>query len=301
MKSRLSFAVLFALVAMTALNAYQTQTPGAQQNAQSASAAGAALNAGNPAPAVVHASPAVNHQTIALGKGSTILAEFSNTLKANKLKPGDKVKASLAQAVVVHGKILATVDARLVGHVTEVKAYSKADPESRIGVVFDKILLKHHKEVAFRAVVQALGPPVIRHSRVDEPDQMLPPQTLGPAGGSGGPIRSSGVLRAPGLGNAAASEGAVYTTATVGGTPGDNPAGRMIGNPNLRTQMSNVQPMSGGAGVHGVFGLKNLSLAPSPSAGAAVPVVASTKSNVKLDSGTQVVLLVTMDGTIQGK
>ncbi|HSM84761.1 MAG TPA: hypothetical protein VLT16_01360 [Candidatus Limnocylindrales bacterium] len=298
MKSRLIFAVLFALVAMGALNACQSKTPDAQQNAQVATEAGAAVNAGNPAPPALHPSPAANHRAVALGKGSTILAEFSNTLKANKLKPGDKVKASLAQAVVVHGKILATVDARLVGHVTEVKAYSKADPESRIGVVFDKILLKHHKEVAFRAVVQALGPPVIRHSRVDEPDQMLPPQVLSPAAGSGGPGRSSGVLRTPGLGNAAASEGAVYTTATVGGTPGDNPAG-LMGGRNLRTQMSNVQPMSGGAGIHGVFGLKNLSLGPSPSTGAAAPVVVSTKSNVKLDSGTQVVLLVTTDGTIE--
>ncbi len=112
-------------------------------------------------------------------KASYMLVELSKTLKAKKLKVGDKVKAEVSQDVISHGKVIIPVETKLVGHVTEVSARDSAHPESRLGIVFDRILLKHFHDIDFEAVVQAVSQPVIRKSRVDEPSQMLPPSMVG--------------------------------------------------------------------------------------------------------------------------
>jgi len=44
--------------------------------------------------------------------------------------------------------------------------------------------------------------------------------------------------------------------------------------------------------MHGVYGLKGLALAAPGSAAESGPAIISTKSDVKLESGTQVILLV---------
>ncbi len=112
-------------------------------------------------------------------KTSFLLVELTRSLKAKKLKPGDKIKASVTQDVVSHGKVIIPVETRLVGHVTEVSVRDHGNPESRLGIVFDRILLKQFHEIAFKAVVQAVAPPAPRPSRVDQPSQMLPPSMVG--------------------------------------------------------------------------------------------------------------------------
>src|SRR6476646_3520226 len=123
-------------------------------------------------------APAAKTETVK-PKDSYILVELSNTLKAKKLKVGDKVKAEVSQDVVSHGKVIIPVETKLVGHVTEVSARDSTNPESRLGIVFDRILLKHFRDIDFEAVVQAVSQPVVRRSRVDEPLLMLPPSMMG--------------------------------------------------------------------------------------------------------------------------
>ena len=106
------------------------------------------------------------------------MAEFSHGIDSKKLKAGDKVKAVLTQALVLKGQIAAPAESKLVGHITEVKASTDADPESHLGVIFDKVMLKNHHDLAIQAEVQALLAPVVRRSRVDEPDQMMPPTVV---------------------------------------------------------------------------------------------------------------------------
>src|SRR6185312_15384058 len=155
--------------------------------------------------------------------GSTILAELSGSLNARKLKPGDKVKAVLAQDLLAGGQIIAKVNSRVLGHVTEIKRRSESDPESRLGVVFDKILLKKHQELDFQAIVQALAPPVVRRSRVDEPDQMMPPgvrrvggDSIATGGRGSGPRSTVPVATM-------SSATVLGPVATVQSNPGSNP------------------------------------------------------------------------------
>jgi hypothetical protein len=239
-------------------------------------------------------APAVIPLTLA--RGTTLLAELSGTLKAKKLKPGDKVKAVLAQDVIAGGKIVAKSESKLVGHVTEVKVRDAQSPESSLGVVFDKILLKHHREVEIEAVVQALAPPVFRRSRVDEPDQMMPPPMLSPVSNAGVNTAGRGTSSTSASGRAANNTATLASAATdlgaittVQSNPGSNPGDSVS---RVRAAVANTQPITAGAGVHGVYGLKNLSLRAATINSHPSPVIVSTKSDVKLESGTQLVLLV---------
>jgi hypothetical protein len=93
-----------------------------------------------------------------LENGALLYAELSKTVDTKKAKAGDPVTAQLLADVVSHGKIVIHRDAKLIGHVTEAQPYSKEKPESRLGIVFEKIILKGGQEVPFDSVLMALRP-----------------------------------------------------------------------------------------------------------------------------------------------
>src|SRR5712671_8020826 len=80
--------------------------------------------------------------TVRLENGSILYAELTKTVDAKKAKVGDPVSAVLVTDVLAHGKIVVRHDATLLGHVTEAQIHSKETPESRLGIVFDKVITK---------------------------------------------------------------------------------------------------------------------------------------------------------------
>ncbi len=222
-----------------------------------------------------------------------ILAEFTQSLNAKKLKPGDQVKAQVTQDVLAHGKVIIPVESKLVGHVTEVKAHQKNDPGSRLGMVFDKVLLRHRLEVDFRGVLHALSAPATWRSMVDEPDPMPSPNPMG-INRPPGPMLGSGVPPSPSINPAGSpppfSNGPPPTPvpnmrgSTAGGIPNKMPRSPVLS----RGQ----SPMSLGMPL-GVFGLQGLSLTPGPSVSTPGPVILSHANDVKLESGTQILLKIT--------
>lgn len=267
----------------------QAQSSASAVNAQSSVQATMAAKAEvSPAPA---AAPAANSQS----KGSYMLVELTRGLTAKKLKPGDKVKAEVVQDVVSHGKIIIPVETELVGHVTEACPHDSANAESRLGIVFDKILLKHFHDINFQAVVQAVAPPAPRPSRVDQPSQMLPPSMIVGA-------RDNGVAPIGGLNNAASRRGqaSTSTNATMSQAADTTTYQSSVSvkqSPSNHADGSSAQlettpggtPLSIGMPL-GVRGLKGLSLSTAPSASTPGPVIVSNTGNVKLESGTQILL-----------
>lgn len=245
------------------------------------------------APAAAAAAPAAAASS--QSKGSYMLVELTKGLTAKKLKPGDKVKAEVAQDVVSHGKVIIPVETELIGHVTEVCPHDSANPESRLGIVFDKILLKHFHDINFQAVVQAVAPPAPRPSRVDQPSQMLPPSmTIG--------ARDNGLAPIGGMSNAASRRGqaSTSTNATMSQasdtttfqssiTVKQSPSNHADGSSAQLETTPGGTPLSIGMPL-GVRGLKGLSLSTAPSASTPGPVIVSNTDNVKLDSGTQILL-----------
>jgi hypothetical protein len=227
-----------------------------------------------------------------------LLVELTKSLKAKKLKPGDKIKAEVTQDVLSHGKVIIPVETELVGHVTEVSVRDDATTESRLGIVFDRILLKHYHDINIQAVVQAVEPPAARPSRVDQPSQMLPPSMVG-----GGPRQGSVTPMGGGVAGAAASRGQVTPGASSGMSGGNDTStfstpltvkqspANSASNGSAAVQLEvnpGGKPMSLGM-PQGVRGIKGLSLA-AASASTPGPVIVSSTDNVKLDSGTQILL-----------
>jgi len=305
MKSYWISATVVLLIAWpsssTAYIAGLNQTTSAETPVQQAQASTAPANAQTSvetsmaaktevAPAAAPA-PAANAQS----KGSYMLVELTRGLTAKKLKPGDKVKAEVAQDVVSHGKVIIPVETELIGHVTEVCPHDSANQESRLGIVFDRIVLKHFHDINFQAVVQAVAPPAPRPSRVDQPSQMLPPSMIVGARDNGtapvGGMNSAAARRgqASTSSNASMSQASSTTTFPSSITVKQSPSNHADGSSAQLETTTGGTPMSIGMPL-GVRGLKGLSLSTAPSASTPGPVIVSNTDNVKLESGTQILL-----------
>jgi hypothetical protein len=84
----------------------------------------------------------VNGATGALSSGTTLQAELTKSIDAKKAKQGDEVTARLTQDVKSSGHVVLHKGSKLVGHVTEAQAKSKESSESKLGIAFDKAVLK---------------------------------------------------------------------------------------------------------------------------------------------------------------
>jgi hypothetical protein len=199
-------------------------------------------------------------ETSGLSGRTALQVELSNSVDAKRAKPGDPVEAKLTQDVKSDGKVVLHRGAKLVGHVSEAKAKSKDDPESRLGIVFEKATGKHGEEYAFRAVVMAVAPPCDGSSTIAGDPSRL---SSGPAMG-GQPFGAGNAVGGP-----SASAAPSVEAATHGGTS------------------ATLTPASRGA-----IGLPGVALRPSAVDGVQGTVLISGDHNIKLESGTQMVLLV---------
>ncbi len=93
----------------------------------------------------------------ALPVGRVIYAELTQTIEARKAKVGEPIAARVTLAVLSRGKVLIADGAKISGHVTEAKRRSKKNPESVLGIVFDRAELKEGGELPLALTVQAVG------------------------------------------------------------------------------------------------------------------------------------------------
>lgn len=207
----------------------------------------------------------------------TLRAELTKSLDAKKAKAGDEVTARVSEDAKAGAQVIRR-GSKLVGHVTEAQARSKENAESKLGILFDKAVLKDGSQVNLNAVVVALAP---------EPHAAMPsaPEDNSRMNGSGGGAPMGG---GP-IGGVAPNAGGVGST--IGGVTGSvtSAAGAATGN-------------AGGTlttATRGVIGMEGVTLGTSASgsANAQASVLSSTSHNIKLDSGTQMVLQV--NGSIQ--
>src|SRR5438270_6759691 len=190
-----------------AANAQASQSKENKQSDKSSAAAGSNSAAG------------VNGASGALSSGTILEAELTKSIDAKKAKQGDEVAARLTQDVKSSGRVVLHKGTKLVGHVTEAQAKSKESGESRLGIAFDKAVLKGGEEMAFTGVNQALAPPVQGSLSATTNDAGNMGSGMGSGSGMGGG-RSSGGGIAP-LGGAGAVNSTVGTaTNTVNNTAG---------------------------------------------------------------------------------
>jgi hypothetical protein len=76
------------------------------------------------------------------GAGTVIVAELSDSLDARKAKVGDQVKCDVVQDLVYKGRVIIPHGAKVLGHVSEASRSTKEQPQSRLGLIFERIVLK---------------------------------------------------------------------------------------------------------------------------------------------------------------
>ncbi len=209
-----------------------------------------------------------------IAPGSVIPVQLTKTVDAKKAKTGDAVDAKVTQDLkAVSGEIVMPKDTKVVGHITEAEARSKEQKESKIGIAFDQAIMKDGSVASLPMSIQAVIATPSQHSENEN------------AGGGGAPTNS-----APGAGFP--PNGAGRSSGTGMGAPqprpGSYPAGDEL--PNGRSGESNAR-QSITANTQGMVEIPNYTLTTSGGTGQG-SVVSSEKGNVKLETGTIMLLRV---------
>jgi hypothetical protein len=213
-----------------------------------------------------------------LKAGSTVQAELTKPVDVRKNKPGDEVIAKTMQDVKSEGHVVLPKGSKIVGRVTQAQARAKGQEESQLGMAFDRAILKDGTQMPVAFTIQAISRS--EAAAAADTDGMM-------AGGNAG-----GMTSAAGNGGMQSRGGLGGLTSTAGGVV--NTAGSAAG-ATLNTAGNTGAGVTGslGATSQGVVGLPGMTLSSATSsATGAGSVISSKESNVRLDSGTRMILSV---------
>jgi hypothetical protein len=264
----------------------------------SSSTAVQANKSGAQASSDTSASANAGQSSVSLSSGTSVNATLSQPVDARKNRPGDQVTARITEVVKSEGRVVIPRGSKLIGHVTQCKARSKEEKESALGILFDKAILKNGQQIPLNVTIQALPAAQSVASASAGADDLAAGAgagAMGTARGSGGGalggVRSTAGAATGAVANTAANAGgiaggAVSSTvnaagATRGSLGGLNAAGQLT---------SNSQ---------GVFGLNGVNLSSAVASNTQGSLITSTSKNVHLDSGTQLLLVVQGQASVQ--
>jgi len=200
--------------------------------------------------------------------GTVIRVELAKSVDARKANVGDEVIGkTMDDFLGDNNEVLAPSGSKVLAHVAEVSPH-QGESASTLGIAFDKMVLKNGSEVPLKASIQAIGRPDSTAGTTYEP--------MGRPGGSG-TMSSMPSAGRGGSGGASSTPGAAAPRGAD--TPGSaSDAGSAIA---INGQLT---PKA-----QGVVGMSGVSLSTSV---AQDSLLTSQKHNVKLDSGTQMILRV---------
>jgi hypothetical protein len=225
-------------------------------------------------PAPVHSQPmrsppasSAAMDQVRIAPGSVIPAKLTTSLDAKKAKTGDEVEAQVTQDLKDDdGQIMVAKGAKITGHVTEAQPHTKPQPESQLAIAFDHLTLNDGTSAQLPLSIQAIISP-----------QSLNPNNSGNAAAPSGPPTDGGTPSNPG--QRAAGGGPPVVPAPSGSSAGTYPEGQSAAPPKITGK------------TEGVIGFSHLNLAQASNA-AQGSLITSEKNNVKLDTGTLLLLRV---------
>jgi len=241
----------------------------AQSTTPSSSSSSSSADSDQPqsAPAGATANPVAQPSRIA--PGTVIPVQLTKTIDAKKAKTGDEVVAKVSQDLKTpSGEILVPKDSKIVGHVTEARARTKDQKDSEVAIAFDHAATKNG-DMQLPMSIQAI----------------IAPQNNDSADAGGG-NPSYGNSPSPSMGG-----GGGRSPMSGGSSPAPQPQ-------SPSNMPSSGMGQSGGsarppitASTQGVIGMSDVKLAANAE-NAQGSVVSSEKNNVKLESGTIMLLRV---------
>lgn len=234
------------------------------------------------APATQSAQPSSGQASLRLAPGSIIPVQLTKTIDAKKAKTGDQVEAKVTQDLKIqNGVVVVPKDTKVLGHVTQAQAHSKEQPESQVGIAFDRAVVKDKGDVPLPLSIQAIiAPPTANPNNAGGGNADEPSSAPSPGTGQGSPGGMSGNS---GSRSSSTEGGTQQQRPMPSSSAGESPSGTQTGSSARQAITGNTQ---------GVVGISNLKLetGTNPTQGS---LVSSEKNNVKLETGTLMLLRVT--------
>ena len=220
-----------------------------------------------PAPAQSAATARPAGQGPKIAPGSVIPVELTKTVDAKKAKTGDEVVARVTQDMKTgSGEVLVPKDTKIMGHVTQAQARTKEQKESELGIEFDRAVIKTG-EMNQPMSIQAIIAPLDNSS-------------------GGGNTQSEPVTG----GSTTTSPMSSRNTAMGGAPPPPPPSPSAAAGTDATASGGARPPINGNT--QGVIGMPELKLEANAQNAALGSVMSSGKGNVKLESGTLMLLRV---------
>jgi len=227
-----------------------------------------------PTPAGAQPAPATNQMKIA--PGSVIPVQLTKTVDAKKAKTGDEVVAKVTQDMKTQsGQVLVPKDTKVIGHITEAQARHKDEKESQLGIAFNQAVVNNQQMQLPMSIQAVIGQENKTNNAAasDSSGGGGAPAPSAPAS-SGSSLPMSG--RSPNMGGGGQAQS----------SGGDMPSGSA-----QSSQGPSQRPPVNGQ-TQGVIGISDVTLAPA-SNNQQGSILTSEKNNVKLESGTMLLLKVT--------
>jgi hypothetical protein len=188
------------------------------------------------------AAATAGHTSASAMQAARVSAELTKRIDSKDAKVGEEVVAKTTSEARLADGTKIPKGSKLVGHVTEAEAKSKANHDGRVAFCFDHAVLKDGDEVPVNAVVRTIAAPAPLQAPSDADGMMggggMPgggggaPRADAPGGGVGlagnGPSAARGATNLP-TGTVADAAGVVRNTTSgidgsVDGAPGPNGA-----------------------------------------------------------------------------
>jgi hypothetical protein len=197
--------------------------------------------------------------------GTIIYVSLVKPVGARRNKAGDEVIAQTEWDVISEdGVVVLPLGSMIVGHITEVSVRSREHKVSAVRIVLDHALLADGTSVSMALAIQAIGRAQANDASEVEDE-----------------LASSGERRALAM-------RAMATPASMGGIMLRDALTLMDAASNPAETTAVTEPLTSSS--QGVLGLPNLFLSAEVSGSTNVSVVSSRNTNVRLNSGTEMIL-----------
>jgi len=197
-----------------------------------------------------------------IADGGAIVVELAKPVNARKAKANEKIESRVTMDLLWHGKVVIARGTKIVGRVTDARARTKDVPGSMVKIAFHRVAGSGGCEVPLKATIQALAAPMHASGPlVGDLDSKEPGPQSDPGPNEMRRIRTTN----PDSLRPAYAERSIEEPDSSG-PPKNGPS---------------LGPFS-----HGVLGMKGITLSNT----AQGSVISSISGNVRLSSGTQLVL-----------
>ena len=227
----LAAAAFAATVSVPVANGQSTEPVAG--SASSAASATARTGSGTAASSVNETGSAAaqsGRSSASAEQATDLSARLTKSIDSKHARVGDEVVARTTENARLADGTRLPKGSRLIGHVTEVHAKSRAEHDGQLAVAFDRAVLRNGRQVPIHAVMESISapaPPSVSGDMMGQGGMGAGPAMAGGGGMVGGGAGRGGLVGGGGgglVGGAAAPAGALRGTAGAAGNLAGNTA-----------------------------------------------------------------------------